>query len=69
MGVEAHDMQTHVCKLKKTLYKLRRHPWDNTHMRSLKKITSSQMGARRTFKKVQDRGSWYLVTLDGYIEY
>ena len=28
----------------------------------------SQMGARRTFEKVQDRGSWYPVILDGYIE-
>ena len=27
------------------------------------------MGARRTFEKVQDRGYWYPVTLDGYIEY
>ena len=69
MGVEAHDKKTHVCKLKKTLYKLRRHPWDNTYMRSLNKMTSSQMGARRNFEKVQDRGSWYPVTLDGYIEY
>ena len=24
------------------------------------------MGATRTFEKVQYRGSWYLVTLDGY---
>ena len=24
--VKTHDMQTHVCKLKKTLYELRRHP-------------------------------------------
>ena len=36
VGVEAHDRKTHVCKLKRTLYKLRRHPWDNTYMRSLK---------------------------------
>ena len=36
LGVETHDRQTHVCKLKKALYELRRHPWDNTHMKSLK---------------------------------
>ena len=36
LGVEAHDRKTHVCKLKKTLYELIRHPWDNTYMRSLK---------------------------------
>ena len=35
LGVETHDRQTHVCKLKKTLYKLRRHQWDNTYMRRL----------------------------------
>ena len=38
VGVETHDMQNHVCKLKKTLYELRRHPWDNTYMRNLMKI-------------------------------
>ena len=85
VGVETHDRKIHVCKLKKDLYELRRHPWDNTYMRSLKitqsdedlnlcykvedeillKMTSSQMGARRTFEKVQDRGSWYPVTVDG----
>ena len=89
LEVKTHDRQTHVCKLKKALYELRRNPWDNTYMRSLKitysdeylkpsykvehkilqRMTSSQMGARRTFDKVQDRGSWYPVTLDGYIEY
>ena len=36
LGVETHDRQTHVCKLKKALYKLRRNPWDNTYMKSLK---------------------------------
>ena len=36
LGVETHDRKTHVCKLKKALYKLKRHPWDNTYMRSLK---------------------------------
>ena len=40
LGIETHDKQTHVCKLKKALYELKRHPWDNTYMRSLK-ITSS----------------------------
>ena len=30
LGVEIHDRQTHVCKLKNPLYELRRHPWDNT---------------------------------------
>ena len=38
LGVETHDRQTHVCKLKKALYEFRRHPWDSTYsyMRSLK---------------------------------
>ena len=37
LGVETRDRQTHVCKLKKALYKLRRHPWDrtNSYIRSL----------------------------------
>ena len=35
LGVETHDRQTHVCKLKKALYELKRHPWYNTYMRSL----------------------------------
>ena len=35
----------------------------------LYRMTSSHMGARRTFEKVQDRGSWYPMILDGYIEY
>ena len=26
VGVETHDRKTHVCKLKKALYELRRHP-------------------------------------------
>ena len=30
-------------------------------------MTRSKMGARRTFEKVQDRGSWYPVILDGNI--
>ena len=33
-----HDVQTHVCNLKKALYNLRRHPWDNTYMKRLMKI-------------------------------
>ena len=38
LGVDTHDMQTHVCKLKKSLYELRRYPWDRTYsyIRSLK---------------------------------
>ena len=38
LGVETHEMHTHVCKLKKALYDLKRHPWDSTYsyMRSLK---------------------------------
>ena len=32
-----HVKKTHVCKLKKALYELRRHPWDNTYMRILMK--------------------------------
>ena len=38
LGVETHDRKTYVCKLKKALYELRRHPWDNTYnyMKSLK---------------------------------
>ena len=35
---DTHDMKNHVCKLKKALYKMKRHPWDNTYMRSLMKI-------------------------------
>ena len=36
--VKTHDRKTHVCKLKKALYELIRHPWDKTYsyMRSLK---------------------------------
>ena len=40
LGVETHDRQTHVYKLKKALYELRRHPWDNIYMRSLKIIAT-----------------------------
>ena len=29
-------------------------------------MTSSQMDVRRTFGKVQNRGSWYPMILDGY---
>ena len=35
VGVEAHDRKTHVYKLKKALYELRRHTSDNTYMRRL----------------------------------
>ena len=37
LGFETYDMQTHVCKLKKDLYDIRRNPWDSTYsyMRSL----------------------------------
>ena len=31
LGDETHDKKTHVCKLKKALYELRRHPWDTTY--------------------------------------
>ena len=31
LGVETHDMKTHVYKLKKALYELRRNPWDRTY--------------------------------------
>ena len=36
LGVETHDKQIHVCKLKKALYEIRRHTQDNTYMRRLK---------------------------------
>ena len=38
LGDETYDKKTHVCKLKKALYELRRHPWDRTYsyIRSLK---------------------------------
>ena len=58
VGVEAHDRQTHVCKLKKALYELRKHPWDKTYMMSLMKILTF---ATRLKMKAY--------TLDGYIEY
>ena len=38
VGFERHDRKNHVCKLKKALYELRRHPWDNTYMKSLMNI-------------------------------
>ena len=31
LGVETHDRHTHVCKLNKALYKLKRHPWDRKY--------------------------------------
>ena len=36
---------------------------------SLQRMTITQLGAKRTFEKFQDRGSWYPMTLYGYIEY
>ena len=56
-----------------TRLELRRHHWVNTYMRSLMKIRTF---ATRLIKDdkltdgcVQDRGSYYLVTLDVYVEY
>ena len=37
LEVKTHDRNNHVCKWKKALYELKRHPWDNTYMRSLMK--------------------------------
>ena len=45
-------VETHVCKLKKALYELIRHPWDNTYMRSLK-ITYSDEDIN-LYYKVED---------------
>ena len=56
VGVEAHERKTHVCRLKKTLYEFRRHPWDNTYMMSLMNIltfVTRLIKDRRTFEKVQ----------------
>ena len=52
LGLDTHDRNTHVCKLKKALYKLRKHPWDNTYMRILK-ITKSDEDIN-LFYKVED---------------
>ena len=49
LEVKTHDRKTHVCKLKKAMYKLRRHPWDNTYMRILK-ITYSDEGINLFYK-------------------
>ena len=51
LGVETHDRKTYVCKLKKALYELRRHPWDNTYsyMKSLK-ITYSDEDINLCYK-------------------
>ena len=35
LEVKKHEKKTHVWKLKKALYDLRRHPWDNIYMRIL----------------------------------
>ena len=58
LEVKTHDRKNHVCKLKKALYDLRRHPWDNTYMMSLMKTLTF---ATRLKMKAY--------TLDGYIEY
>ena len=42
-------MQTHVYKLNKALYELRRHQWDKTYMRSLK-ITQSDEDLNLCYK-------------------
>ena len=44
-----HDRKNHVCKWKKSLYELRRNPYDNTYMRSLMKILNF---ARRLKMKI-----------------
>ena len=31
LGFKTHERKTHVFKLKKALYELRRNPWDNTY--------------------------------------
>ena len=67
LEVKEHDRNIHVCKLKKALYELRRHPWVRSlkinqsdedlnlcykvEDESLQRKTSSQMGARRTFQQ------------------
>ena len=56
---------------------MRRHPWDNTYMRSLMKILTFATRLIKDdkltdeYKKnaFKNRGSWYPVILDGYIEY
>ena len=52
LGVETHDCQTHVWKLKKALYEIRRHTWDNTYMRRLKTTQSGE--DINLFYKVED---------------
>ena len=41
LWVDTDDKKTHVCKLKKALYELKRHPWDNTEMTILTFATIS----------------------------
>ena len=59
------------------MYEFRRHPLDNTYMMSLMNILTfatrlieddklTDGCEKNSFKY---RGSWYLVILDGYIEY
>ena len=52
LEVKTHDNKTHVYKLKKSLYKLIKHPWDDTYMKSLK-ITQSDEDLN-LFYKVED---------------
>ena len=47
LEVETHDRKTRVCKLKKALYELRRHPRDNTYMRRLTFATRLKMKSYR----------------------
>ena len=56
------------------MYEVKRNPWDKTYMMSLMNILTfatrlikdDKLDVRRTFEKVQDRGSWYPMILDGY---
>ena len=54
LGVETHDRQIHVCKLKKALYELRRNAWDKTYMRSLN-ITYSDEDLNLCYKVEDER--------------
>ena len=51
LGDETYDRKTHVCKLKKALYDLKRNTWDNTYsyMRILK-ITYSDEDLNLCYK-------------------
>ena len=54
LGFKTHDLKTHVQKLKKALYELRRNPWDNTYMRSLN-ITYSDEDINLCYKVEYER--------------